>query len=272
MTEKTVTRLKHLAESTRDMFVLDPRIIKIRPDYNARDFTLVKNIEHVAEIKDSMIENGQKVAVEVTYEAQEIWLDKGETRLRAALEMIEEGHVDFKLLAVQSQKGANEVDRTVDLIVENDFGKSLEPLEKASVYRRLILLNMTVEQIAKRVGKTKQHVEDLLRLNGASQSIHQLIRDGRISATQAVEVCREKGIKRADAILERAAEKATEGGRKKADRQDVADASGKIRITQQQMALMREALEKIADGVIDPSGMAESCLIACKIREQRAAA
>lgn len=272
MADKAPTRLKHVAESTRDMFVLDPRKIQVEPGFNTRDFSLKENVDHVHELRDSMLANGQKVPVEVRYERGEVWLVKGESRWRAAMLIVESGE-DFKLLAVQEQIGTSEADRTIDLVIENNTGKPLTPLEQAAAYKRLISFNWTVEQIAKKANRSKATVEDLLRLHGASNTVHQLIRDGRISATQAIDVCRDKGISKADGILQRAAERAEKKGNKKAGTNDVRSEAGMTqRYSQKEAQIMRGALEKLADGQIDPVGFALAALIELGYRQRAAAA
>ena len=86
----------------------------------------------------------------------------------------------------------NDVDRTVRLLTSN-ANKKATPLQVAEVYARLERFNMTPDQIAKKFTKTRQHVDQMLILAHANSDVHQMVKDGTVSATVAVDQVRKHG-------------------------------------------------------------------------------
>lgn len=106
----------------------------------------------------------------------------------------------------------NDADRTARIITSAE-GRALSPLEVARGYARLIGYGWTSQQVADKVGKTRQHVDQLLTLANANSDVQQLVRDGTVSATVAIETVRKHG-EAAGAFLDGAA-KAKGGGKVK---------------------------------------------------------
>ena len=84
------------------------------------------------------------------------------------------------------------VRRTDDLavveqaLVENLHRQDLTPLEEAAAFRQLIDdFELTHEQIADRVGKSRSAISNTLRLLGLPPSIQHLLADGKLSAGHA---------------------------------------------------------------------------------------
>jgi ParB family chromosome partitioning protein len=71
-------------------------------------------------------------------------------------------------------------------LVENLHRQDLTPLEEAAAYQQLIEdFQLTHEQVATRVGKSRSAVTNLLRLMSLPASIQHLLADGRLSAGHA---------------------------------------------------------------------------------------
>jgi ParB family transcriptional regulator, chromosome partitioning protein len=71
-------------------------------------------------------------------------------------------------------------------LVENLHRQDLSPLEEAAAYQQLIEdFELTHEQIASRVGKSRQAVTNTLRLMQLPASVQHLLADGRLSAGHA---------------------------------------------------------------------------------------
>ncbi len=71
-------------------------------------------------------------------------------------------------------------------IVENIQRDDLNPLEEAEAYQKLLShFNYTQEQIAKRIGKSRSYVANMLRLNALPGNIKTLMFEGKISAGHA---------------------------------------------------------------------------------------
>ena len=71
-------------------------------------------------------------------------------------------------------------------LIENLHRQDLTPLEEAAAYQQLIEdFELTHEQVAERVGKSRSAVTNILRLLGLPPSIQHLLADGRLSAGHA---------------------------------------------------------------------------------------
>lgn len=71
-------------------------------------------------------------------------------------------------------------------LVENLHRDDLNPLEEAAAYQQLLEdLNLTHEQVAQRVGKSRAAVTNMLRLFQLPPAIQKLVADGRLSAGHA---------------------------------------------------------------------------------------
>jgi ParB/RepB/Spo0J family partition protein len=87
----------------------------------------------------------------------------------------------------------DDADRTVRIATSNE-GLKLTPLETARVYKRLRdEFGMGPEDIARKVQKTRQHVDQLLHLADASPEVQQMVADGTVAATEAIKVARKHG-------------------------------------------------------------------------------
>lgn len=113
---------------------------------------------------------------------------------------------EIEWISVRPFKG-DDADRTARIATSNE-GLKLTPLETARVYKRLRdQFSMGPEHIARKVGKTRQHVDQLLHLADASPEVQQMVADGTVAATEAIKVARTHGDKAAD-VLTDAAKKA----------------------------------------------------------------
>jgi ParB family chromosome partitioning protein len=71
-------------------------------------------------------------------------------------------------------------------LVENLHREDLTPLEEAAAFQQLVEdFNMTHEQVALRVGKSRSAITNTLRLLGLPPAVQRLLADGRLSAGHA---------------------------------------------------------------------------------------
>jgi len=108
----------------------------------------------------------------------------------------------------------NDADRIARVITSAE-GRALSPLEIGKGYKRLVALGWTPEQIAAKVGKTRQHVDQVLILANANSDVQQLVARGDVSATSAIDAVRKHGDK-AGGVLASAVDKAKAAGKTKA--------------------------------------------------------
>ena len=135
--------------------------------------------EALSTLSDSIRELGvlQPILVRPTESGYEIIA--GERRWRAAKRV--------GLTAIPAL--VREVDDTISLeqsIVENIQRSDLNPLEEAAAYQQLIEeFSLTHEQVAKRVGKSRAGITNILRLLVLPPSIQKMVRDGKLSMGHA---------------------------------------------------------------------------------------
>lgn len=209
------TGLASVTEGRGDIFKIDPRKIKIKPNWNARDFTDPDNIEAVNVIARSVAEIGFKSnkPITVKWEDSEVWLVNGETRLRGVMQAIANG-VDVKTVpCVAADRYANEADQVFDQCLDN-AGRPFKDLELARNFKRLLDLGWQQEDIAKRAGKTQGWVSQTLALLTAPVAVQKMIVAKEVSPTVAMQVVREQGAK-AEQVLKNGLKAAkAEGGTK----------------------------------------------------------
>lgn len=71
-------------------------------------------------------------------------------------------------------------------LIENLQREDLNPIEEAEGYKRLMdNCDMTQDDVAKRIGKSRSAVANSLRLNNLSSSVKQLVIDGKLSQGHA---------------------------------------------------------------------------------------
>ncbi|CAG2144549.1 hypothetical protein LMG31506_03030 [Cupriavidus yeoncheonensis] len=99
-----------------------------------------------------------------------------------------EGEVWVPIVAFEG----NDADRVARVITSAE-GRALKPLEVAEGYKRLRNMGWDNTRIASKVGKTPQHVSQLLLLADANSDVHQAVATGAVSAAVAVGMVREHG-------------------------------------------------------------------------------
>ncbi|WP_338471223.1 ParB/RepB/Spo0J family partition protein [Niallia sp. XMNu-256] len=129
----------------------------------------------IEELKQSIIEHGilQPLIVRQSIKGYEIVV--GERRFRAAKEAgLEKVPVVVRKLTEQQMMEL--------AILENLQREDLTPIEEASAYQLLLeKLKITQEELAKRLGKSRPHIANHVRLLSLPVRIQELISDGKIS-------------------------------------------------------------------------------------------
>ncbi|MCU9613477.1 ParB/RepB/Spo0J family partition protein [Caldibacillus lycopersici] len=153
--------------------VEDIKITDIRPNpYQPRKYFKDEAIE---ELKQSIIEHGilQPLIVRKSIKGYEIVV--GERRYRAAKEAkLEKIPVVVRELSEQQMMEL--------AVLENLQREDLTPLEEAAAYQTLMdRMSLTQEELAKRLGKSRPHIANHVRLLSLPAYIQQLITDEKIS-------------------------------------------------------------------------------------------
>jgi ParB family transcriptional regulator, chromosome partitioning protein len=160
-------------EAEREEKVQEISIKELRPNpYQPRK---VFQPEAIEELKLSIQEHGilQPIIVRKTIKGFEIVV--GERRFRAAKEA--------KLETVPAVvRELNEQQMMELAVLENLQREDLNPIEEGIAYQTLIeKLKLTQEELAKRLGKSRPHLANHIRLLSLPPKIQQLISDGKIS-------------------------------------------------------------------------------------------
>jgi ParB family chromosome partitioning protein len=131
--------------------------------------------EAIDELKESILEHGilQPLVVRKSIKGYEIVV--GERRFRAAREA--------KLASVPAVVRELTEQQMMELaVLENLQREDLNPIEEGLAYQTLMeKLKFTQEEVAKRLGKSRPHVANHIRLLSLPAKIQELISDGKIS-------------------------------------------------------------------------------------------
>jgi ParB family transcriptional regulator, chromosome partitioning protein len=161
------------AEIGKEEVMQEIKISECRPNpYQPRK---IFNTEAIEELKLSIVEHGilQPLIVRKSIKGYEIVV--GERRYRAA----KEANLDKVPVVVRELSEQQMMELAV---LENLQREDLTPIEEASAYQLLLeKLKLTQEELAKRLGKSRPHIANHVRLLSLPAKIQELISDGKIS-------------------------------------------------------------------------------------------
>jgi ParB family transcriptional regulator, chromosome partitioning protein len=170
---KGINALFSNMEVGQEEIVQEVKLTDIRPNpYQPR-----KTFEQEAinELKESILQHGilQPIVVRKSIKGFEIVV--GERRFRAAKEA--------KLTAIPAVIRELTEQQMMELaLLENLQREDLTSIEEAQAYQTLMeQLNFTQEALAKRLGKSRPHIANHVRLLTLPKQIQQLISDGKLS-------------------------------------------------------------------------------------------
>lgn len=256
-TEKEAAKggLKSIAEGRSDIYRVDPRKIKVRPDWNGRDFSDPANIEHVDMLAQSIKAVGVKEPLTVAWENGEAWLIDGECRLRGALRAIEHYQAtDLKTVPVKGEdRYANDADKLFSQIIRNS-GKPFSAMERAKVFKRLLDLGWKQTDIATKSGLTGSAVSQSLNLLMMPEPIKAMVSAGQVSASMAVATLKEHNPAAAVQVLQDAVATASAEGLVKAMPKHVATPKA----DKEPSTTVRGGIEKIVSNAFEYSDVDDS--------------
>jgi ParB family chromosome partitioning protein len=169
---ETVVPVSSAQEVVRDIPVTE---IRPNPFQPRKSFTS----EALDELKNSIAEYGVLVPIIVRRREDGYELIAGERRWRACAALLR--------ATVPAIVRASDDRQTLEFaIVENLQRENLNPLEEAAGFAHLIEeYDLTQEEVARRLGKSRPAVANTLRLLGLADSIKAMLIDGRVSAGHA---------------------------------------------------------------------------------------
>jgi len=146
---------------------------------------------------NSIEEHGILQPLIVTRREHGYELIAGERRLRAARTL---GHKTVPVII----REANEQQKLELALIENIQRQDLNAVEEAIAFRALIdEFNLTQEQVAKRVGKSRSNVTNILRLLELPEEILQALKEGKITKSHGRTLLAEVDEKKQWALFER---------------------------------------------------------------------
>ncbi len=168
-----------------DLFKVDPQAISVCEGWNPR--TQFDITDLVASIREHGFFQWKPLLVKERGSGLE--LIDGERRLRAVLQLIEEG-VEISAVPVMLEKNGSAPDLIVSSIIANQ-GESLSPLDEAHAFLRLQNFGWDSKKIAQKIGKSLAHVYGRLKLLEAGQELQEAVHQGEVGVVEAVEAIRE---------------------------------------------------------------------------------
>lgn len=148
----------------------------------------------IDELATSIQDNGIREPLKVQLVDKKYELINGHRRM-AAVEKLQTqsslagiASAKFKIPAI-IRKEMSEEDLAAEMIMSND-GKPFLPLEEGMMLQRLFDKGETINEIAKRIGKSRSHVSDRLALVSSAPELQNAIKDGDISTSDAITIAR----------------------------------------------------------------------------------
>lgn len=188
--------------------------IRIVEGFNLRDAEKPSFRPAIERLKAHMRRGGKVPALEVSLSADCAGVDvvEGHRRTISYNELAAEG-MPVEWIRIEPFEGSDR-DRHMRVYTSQDNEK-LDPLELARGYKRdKALFNMSNEELAQEIGRTREHVRQMLLLANAPHSVQMMVRDGVVTASTAIDALTEHGDGAAQ-ILGAAKDIAAASGQKK---------------------------------------------------------
>lgn len=217
MARSSMGGIRDIATGRSDVFMIDPRLLKVKEGWNARNLKDADNREHVLRLKASIAKHGVKQPLTVYWEDREPVVSDGHCRHEAVMMCLEEGIEIVSVPVRTGGRGESESDRILDQFIRNS-GKSLSPIEQARAIKRLLDLGWADARVAEELNLSVQWVGELLRLHAAPEDVKDMVRGGEVSASVAIKARRSGKTEE----LREAVQKARQSGRKRVTAKDMA--------------------------------------------------
>lgn len=213
------------ASKSGKLLMVAPDQIYVMPGFNLR-------ITDSDEYKAGILDLAESIKAEGFYDTQPLGcfpaevdgetrlvLISGHRRLEAALKAIADGAEIERLPVVLKRPGSSDLDLAVSLHKENT-GVQPSMMERAVLVHRMERAGMDPTEIAARLNVTARHISDLKVIIAAPRPVRELIKQGKISPSEAVIQLRkdptgDKILEAAEKAAKRAAEKVEKGEKAK---------------------------------------------------------
>lgn len=189
---KVPTQLKNVGQR-RDYQMIDPRMIDIEQDFNPRKYDLPENRAHLDGLKISIAEVGLIHPLIVRFDpvSKRATVVDGESRLRAILELIAEGHPilsEADIPCFPAPKGSDDKATRLLTALTANTGKSLSQWEQGAAFQTLYNMGMSAEKIAAKVGVTVRFVNESMELADAPAEVKQMLSERAVTPSHALKL------------------------------------------------------------------------------------
>jgi len=184
----------------KETYMIPVSSLTIRDGFNKR---LV--YEGIEELAESIKQNGIKEPLVVdVLSGGRVIIDRGHRRLKAIEHLISRGEKIETVECFINSREVTEMDRMQDIFNSNMFAAKLNSVEQANTVFALknYFGEISNEEIGKRLGISRQQVDNLLLLASADDATKQEVLNGDLGVTEAIKYIR--SLKKADKEAEKA--------------------------------------------------------------------
>ncbi|WP_323947153.1 ParB/RepB/Spo0J family partition protein [Aeromonas hydrophila] len=186
---------------------VSPRLLVQQDGWNVRDYNSKRIAAHIEKLTNQWIEAPQMIpplVVVFDRESEQLFVRDGHCRLRGALAAIE-GGLNLQSIKCMLFEGTS-VEQDLILITSQE-GAKLDFVEVAIIYKRLLDFGFSTQKIAGLVSKTRQHVEQVLKIAACGNEIKALIKNENINYVQALNLIAQVGEEEAINVIKRIIER-----------------------------------------------------------------
>ena len=186
---------------------VSPRLLVQQDGWNVRDYNSKRIAAHIEKLTNQWIEAPQMIPpliVVFDRESEQLFVRDGHCRLRGALAAIE-GGLNLQSIKCMLFEGTS-VEQDLILITSQE-GAKLDFVEVAIIYKRLLDFGFSTQKIAGLVSKTRQHVEQVLKIAACGSEIKTLIKNENINYVQALNLIAQVGEDEAINVIKRIIER-----------------------------------------------------------------
>lgn len=210
---KTFTQMVTTKEiSRRNAYKIGLDAIHEEPGFNFREEGEDLQASIIA-LADFLVNGGRVPALEVRpREEGGVYVVDGHRRKRAFEYANKHLGGAFDFVDVEAFDGDEK--QRIARVITSAEGRPLSQLEQAAGFRRLADTGLNSAEIAKLVNKTRQQVDNMLLLSAAPVEVKEMVKEGNVSATTAVQSIR-KHREKAGEELKKDLHKAESSGKRK---------------------------------------------------------
>lgn len=174
-----------------EVFMADPQLIKVDPDYNCRDMNAADVIAQVAWLADEIQARGfnPEMPLTVKRRGQDLFVVRGHCRLAGCMKMIGRGGELKTIPVMQLASGMSDIDLIFDQESSN-YGLRLDEFAKGRLCLKARRLGLDDGEIARRMHwKNASDVQRHIKMvEIVPEPVKQQVAKGDISATEAVKL------------------------------------------------------------------------------------